>query len=320
MIVKAASCIPSPITAETGFVGIRIPSHPLSRLLLEKCDLPLAAPSANRFGHVSPTKSAHVMEDFGSHAAVDREVLILDGETWDKHESEANTCDVGIESTVIKILSDVKRIRILRQGAVGKEQLEKVLAEGGFLYEVEVVVRAVKMHPSSSGACAENEELDKAGEQAPGQAITHYAPDIPCVIASSITFADNPSSLVEGQVLELNESKLREVVIIDIGGVLSECSSKCLAYRDLSASGDASEAARGLFDALRWAEAVSGATLVVLPLIQSDFTSRLLQGMGGNDINISESPRHASDMIPGLVDRMFRAASGKFMHINVRNV
>ena len=76
LVVKAnLDVIPSLVTAETGFVGIRLPKHEIARSLIEKSGLPLAAPSANKFGHVSPTKPDHVYTDFHK----DSKVLIIDG-------------------------------------------------------------------------------------------------------------------------------------------------------------------------------------------------------------------------------------------------
>ena len=90
MVVKAnLDLIPSMITAETGFVGLRMPNHPIALELIKESGLPIAAPSANKFGHVSPTKAEHVYKDFHQ----DSEVYIIDG----------ISCSFGIESTVMKI-------------------------------------------------------------------------------------------------------------------------------------------------------------------------------------------------------------------------
>ena len=90
LVVKAnLSVIPLLITAQTGFVGIRWPNHPVALSLLEKADVPVAAPSANKFGHVSPTKAEHVYNDFYK----DSDILIIDG----------GCCNFGIESTVLKL-------------------------------------------------------------------------------------------------------------------------------------------------------------------------------------------------------------------------
>jgi tRNA A37 threonylcarbamoyladenosine synthetase subunit TsaC/SUA5/YrdC len=76
LVVKAnLDRIPMLITADTGYVGIRVPNHPVALELLKSSGLPIAAPSANKFGHVSPTKAEHVYNDFYK----DSEVLIIDG-------------------------------------------------------------------------------------------------------------------------------------------------------------------------------------------------------------------------------------------------
>lgn len=89
--------LPSVITAQTGFVGIRSPKHPYARKLLEAAQRPIGAPSANLFSHVSPTSSVHVFNDF-----YDQPINIVD----------SGRCEYGIESTVIK-LSEGK-IEVLR--------------------------------------------------------------------------------------------------------------------------------------------------------------------------------------------------------------
>jgi tRNA threonylcarbamoyl adenosine modification protein (Sua5/YciO/YrdC/YwlC family) len=116
IISKAASCIPGAVTAETGFVGLRVPKHPLAVALIAASNRPIAAPSANRFGHVSPTKALHVQADFLEHGADGKEVLILDAEQEDEIEPNSvsiekiASCTVGIESTVLKIVSDARRV------------------------------------------------------------------------------------------------------------------------------------------------------------------------------------------------------------------
>ena len=104
--------IPKEVTANTGFVGIRIPSHPLALKLIQIAGVPIAAPSANRFGHVSPTKANHVMFDFHQHGAVGQEILVLDGEEG-VCENNIESCDVGIESTVIKLITNDKKVYLV---------------------------------------------------------------------------------------------------------------------------------------------------------------------------------------------------------------
>lgn len=91
MIFQRSDIIPIELTAQTNFIGIRMPNHPTALKLLKKCGKPLAAPSANLFNHVSPVTAKHVFNDF-----FDKNVTILDdGKTT-----------LGIESTVVKIEPD----------------------------------------------------------------------------------------------------------------------------------------------------------------------------------------------------------------------
>ena len=124
IVVRAnLELIPSLITAETGFVGIRMPNSPVALELLKAANVPVAAPSANKFGHVSPSKAQHVYDDFHK----DCSVTILDG----------GACSFGIESTVLKIedfkkeedvaLEDYKQganLLILRRGGVSAQSLQ----------------------------------------------------------------------------------------------------------------------------------------------------------------------------------------------------
>jgi L-threonylcarbamoyladenylate synthase len=110
LIVPKAAWVDPCVTGGRDTVGLRVPSHPLTLALLEAFGRGLAAPSANRFGHVSPTTAAHVRGDLG-----DRVDVILDG----------GPCPVGIESTIVDLSEDEPAI--LRLGAVTREDIEMVL-------------------------------------------------------------------------------------------------------------------------------------------------------------------------------------------------
>jgi L-threonylcarbamoyladenylate synthase len=104
--------IPDQITAGSNRVGVRIPNHPLTLKLLNKLDFPIAAPSANKYGSVSPTRAEHVKIQFG-----DQVPLILDG----------GECSVGIESTIVGIEGD--KIIVYRLGQITVEQIEEVCGQ-----------------------------------------------------------------------------------------------------------------------------------------------------------------------------------------------
>jgi L-threonylcarbamoyladenylate synthase len=343
MIMKASSIIPPAITANTGFVGIRCPAHSLARRLIEVSSLPIAAPSANRFGHVSPTRAEHVLYDLGEKGVkvVNGESLLLSSSTSASRSSDDSSsistpsCAFGIESTVIKLDGKENRLIIFRQGAVTQKQIENVFQKVGLSdVVIEVMKRAVKMHQTNSEEIKkeqgnqkkaegnEQESWPSQGEVAPGQAVTHYAPDVPCYIIKSLISSGQSSSSsssksdrISGISMTLSKSiLLNDVVLIDYGGKYSSLSSKVLAYRDLSSQSDSSEAARSLFDTLRWAECVEGAKIVLIAAIEeqplSNAESRQLQQhVEDNDMDLSL----------GVADRIFRAASGLFVNLQIES-
>jgi L-threonylcarbamoyladenylate synthase len=124
----ASTCWPGPLTmlvargprasdAVTGgrpTVGLRAPSHPVAHELLVRFGGGLAAPSANRFGKVSPTTAQHVLDDIG-HLLVPGRDLVLDG----------GSCDVGVESTIVDLT--VTPPQVLRAGAITSADVERLL-------------------------------------------------------------------------------------------------------------------------------------------------------------------------------------------------
>ncbi len=124
------------VTGGLSSVAVRSPDHPVARALLEATGRPLAAPSANRSGHVSPTKAEHVAADLG-----DKVAMVLD----------AGATAHGLESTIVDARGDSPVL--LRPGAVTVETIEAVI--GG------KVVRG---------------DIDAARPSAPGQLLSHYAP------------------------------------------------------------------------------------------------------------------------------------------------
>ena len=110
LILKKNSRVPGVVTGGQDTVGVRVPSHPAALALLKAFGGAVAAPSANRFGKVSPTTAAHVRQDLG--ADVD---FVLDG----------GACEVGVESTIVDVSG--AEPAILRHGGVTREQVEKAL-------------------------------------------------------------------------------------------------------------------------------------------------------------------------------------------------
>ena len=110
LILKRQPSVSDAITGGQDTVGLRVPNHPLALQLLREFKGGVAAPSANRFGHISPTTAAHVREEFGDAVA-----MILDG----------GPCAVGIESTILDLSGSEPRI--LRPGMLDTEAIGAVL-------------------------------------------------------------------------------------------------------------------------------------------------------------------------------------------------
>lgn len=109
LVLPRASLVPDEVTAGGTTVALRAPRHPLARALLAEVGAPLAAPSANRSEHVSPTTAAHVLKDLDG-----RIDAVLDG----------GPCDLGIESTVLSLAPGGPRL--LRAGSIGLADLEAI--------------------------------------------------------------------------------------------------------------------------------------------------------------------------------------------------
>lgn len=146
LLLPRTSAVPDAVTAGRPLVGVRMPRHELALELIREAGVPVAAPSANRFGRTSPTTAAHVLEDLDG-----RIDAVLDG----------GATSVGLESTVL----DVGAGLIYRPGGVSKEALEAVLGR------VEVFRPAAVMR-------------DPESLPSPGVGIRHYAPRARLVLAS----------------------------------------------------------------------------------------------------------------------------------------
>ena len=110
LVLRRASGVSDAITGGGETVGVRCPAHPVARTLLERVGRGLAAPSANRFGRISPTTAEHVAAELG-----DRIDLVVDG----------GPADVGVESTIVDLSG--AEPRLLRPGGVALEALEDTL-------------------------------------------------------------------------------------------------------------------------------------------------------------------------------------------------
>ena len=168
LIFPAGPSVPRLITAGLPTVAIRMPRHPIALALIRAAGSPIAAPSANRFMHVSPTTAQHVLADLNGQIP-----LILDG----------GPCEVGVESTVLDLCSD--RATILRPGGVSLEALRTVLPE----------VQPPRPRPITP----DHNHQEQLSQASPGQMLIHYSPTVPTFLFEGKTERMQEAMLAEIQ-------------------------------------------------------------------------------------------------------------------------
>jgi L-threonylcarbamoyladenylate synthase len=154
MVLPRGESIPPIVSAGLPTVGVRVPDHPVASRLIELAGRPIAAPSANRFGRISPTTASHVRQQFDDQLDV-----VLDG----------GPCRVGVESTVLDLTGPLPRL--LRHGGVTHEQLQEL-------------VGTVEIHQGTL-------PVDQAAP-APGMLARHYAPITTVVLVERLAVPPGP--------------------------------------------------------------------------------------------------------------------------------
>jgi len=204
LVLPKADCVPDLVTSGLPGVGVRVPAHPMAQQLLRTCGCPLAAPSANPFGGISPTTASHVLEGLG-----DRLDYVLDG----------GPCRVGVESTVVSLMGGVPVL--LRPGGVGPERLRELVGE----YET---ARA-------------DADLDDAAQPAPGMLSRHYAPRTPLRLIAAAERAVPSPGLRSGLLTwgpELEISGFDRIFRLCSEGIPEICAAGFFAaLRDLDSAG-----------------------------------------------------------------------------------
>ncbi len=201
MILPKKPEVPDIVTAGLDTVAVRFPSHSVARRIIEIAGIPVAAPSANPFGYISPTTAAHVAAMLGNK--ID---LIVDG----------GPCDVGVESTVVDLTGSEPVL--LRAGGMPLERIEAVVGS----------VRIPKREATKDGAALAS----------PGQTLSHYAPStplylfeqgaLPDAIAKEIVPRPSLALVFDARRAAALEAAARfdEVVALSPGGDLGEAAAR----------------------------------------------------------------------------------------------
>ncbi len=232
LVVPKQPAVPDLATSGLPTVAIRMPRHPVAQALLAQVGQPLAAPSANRFGRISPTSAEDVRAELEG-----RIELILDG----------GRCEVGLESTVLALAAN-GALTLLRPGGIALAEIEQT----------------VGVAPQSAAATTND-----AAQPAPGMLKSHYAPAKTLRLLPAPVAELGPQHAAQ---LEKLTGRHRYLGVLLLSGEAEAAERKLrallpadcsLAVCSLSPSGDAPEAARGLFAALRRLDADPAVELIL---------------------------------------------------------
>lgn len=220
LVVPKLSKVPDLVTAGLPRVGIRMPRHEVAQKIINAAGVPIAAPSANRFGRISPTEAEHVVKELDGRIAA-----VVDG----------GPCAVGVESTVLLL----EPLTLLRPGAVSAHQISETLNE--------------LIHPPGSSRSHLPQGLS------PGTLASHYAPKKPLILLPIGFFesAKGPKELKA--LLEKKKPEGNVGLLLWDGRQVEKFTSlleksglgAAVQIEILSREGDVEQAARELFRAMR---------------------------------------------------------------------
>ncbi len=222
LVLPKGPAIPPEVTAGLDTVAVRVPAHPVALALIRAAGIPVAAPSANRFGRASPTCARHVLDDLEG-----RIHLVLD----------AGPTTVGVESTVLDLTGP--RPTILRPGGVPREALEEVLGP----VEVAELTHA------------------EGGAPSPGLSASHYAVTPELLVVESPAFLTPAVAARIGELLRAEAGRGRRVGAILATEDAVELPD-ATEVRRVGSAEDLEAVARGLFAAMRELEALGVEVIV----------------------------------------------------------
>jgi L-threonylcarbamoyladenylate synthase len=227
-VMKAnTNVVPLNVRAGGDYVSFRSPSHPDAKRLIKSARCPIAAPSANKYGYVSPTQSSDVQGDYQNDG---RCLFILDEKTpmLDKD---------GIESAIFKIVGNT--ITILRSGRIGEREVFTALAKAGFNMDQIVITYFIRV--------IEEGDTTTVAE-APGQHYRHYSPE-------TLTFQSSVATTFADRTI----TDLSKYVIIAANN--EHAGEKCLKYISLGKT--ITDTARNLYKSMREADSLKSDGIII---------------------------------------------------------
>lgn len=233
LVVAKRDAVPPSVTAGLDTVAVRVPAHPVALALIREAGVPVAAPSANRFGHASPTTARHVLDDL--EGRID---LVLD----------AGPTPVGVESTVVDLSGPAPTI--LRPGGVPREDVERIAG-------------AVAVRDERPG-----DARRAAPQRSPGLLAEHYAVAAELILVESTGAGESHGPARPAVLTEIARLARRHVEAgRRVGLLVADEDAPVLAdapgeLRTLGPAADVDAVARELFAAMRALEA-AGVEVIV---------------------------------------------------------
>ena len=264
------------ILANKDTVGIRFPKNYIAQKLIEYSGVPIAAPSANKFCHISPVNPYHVFEDFKEFPT-----KILNG----------GVSDFRMESTVMKICYEEKKLLIFRLGAISPDEIRELLDTNHNYknYKIETLVKKVNITSNDIKKLEKEKGQDNSltiNQDAPGQFLKHYSPLLETYLYSGDDYQDYIKQI------EIND----KIVFIDYKEImrkkyLGKNGIKESNFLELSKEGDADKAMKNFYTFLHEAEKLPDMKYIII-------------------IDLSKYMDENSHKLT-ILDRMWKAASFK---------
>ena len=237
------------ILAGKDTVGIRFPEHPIAKQFIELSGVPIAAPSANKFCHVSPVNPYHVFEDFKEFP-----VKILNG-------GVTNFC---MESTVMKICYEEKKILIFRLGAVSPDQIKNVLEKDDNFknYKIESLAKKNKISTEELKKIHEKQGNDNSvtiNQDAPGQFLKHYSPKLETYLYDGDDVKDYIKKIqINNKIVFIDYKEIMKKKFLGQKGITD------MNFLELSKEGDANIVMKNFYNYLHEAEKIPNMEYIII--------------------------------------------------------
>jgi L-threonylcarbamoyladenylate synthase len=255
LLLPRSSAVPDAVTAGRPLVGVRMPAHPVAMELIRRAGVPIAAPSANRFGHTSPTTAEHVLEDLDGR--IDAVV-------------DAGPTSFGLESTVLD--PNPTPMIVYRPGAITLEQIQAVAGPAKYFED--------------TGALA---VMPREAMPSPGVGLRHYAPKARLILVEPVAsigdFVGGCHRIVEemryatdmqaeelGWMLPSAMPEMHEKMFEPLAGSLVDPPGREFVQFDWGRWTHPEELAQRLFAGLRYLDAL-GCTVIFCPVPSGEGTA-----------------------------------------------